>query len=118
MRADSREILRADVFLWRTPFEAARMISGCASRRASDARALSPDVIASSTRRMNVLIRDRRAVFTAVRLAILRTIFLADFVFAIDNSRRGTVLDCASYINRLAASTDTTGIRVIKPKNY
>jgi hypothetical protein len=82
-RADRREILRAIVFLWNTPFETARCISGCASLRAADAACLSPEAIASSTLRRNVLTRERRALFTAVRRAILRTIFLAEDVLAI-----------------------------------
>lgn len=81
-RADNRESLRATVRLWITPFEAARCNSGCAALKASAAAALSPDLMASSTFRRNVRTRDRRDLFTAVRRAILRTIFLADEVLA------------------------------------
>jgi hypothetical protein len=59
------------------------MISGSATRRAAVAAAPSPDAIASSTLRMNVRTRERRAVLTSVRRAILRAIFLAEAVFAI-----------------------------------
>ena len=62
------------------------MISGCAAWRAVCAADLSPDAIASSTLRIKLRIRERRAVLISVRRAILRTIFLAERVFAIKNS--------------------------------
>lgn len=68
-----------------TPFDAARMISGCATFSADCAAAASPAAIASSTLRIKVRIRDRRAVLTVVRRSIFRTIFFADDVFAIND---------------------------------
>src|SRR5215207_11514076 len=69
------------------PFCAARMISGSAARRACAAAARSPPAIASSTWRMKVRIRLRRDRLIAVRLAILRVIFLADVVLAMGYPR-------------------------------
>ena len=85
-RADSLDTFRLAVFLCNTPLFAARAISGWAVLRAAVAASLSPDAIASSTLRMCVFVRDRRDVLISVRRAIFRTIFFADFVFAIDHS--------------------------------
>lgn len=82
MRDARREILRDTVDLCATPFVTERCNSGCAARSASAAADLSPAAIASSTLRTKERTRERRALFTAVRLAILRTIFFADEVFA------------------------------------
>ena len=83
MRADKREIFRDAVFLWMMPFEAERMISGCASRSATLAASLSPEAIASSTLRTYDLTRLRRALLMRVRRSAWRAAFFADFVFAI-----------------------------------
>ena len=82
MRDDKRESFRATVVLWNTPLVTARCISGIAALNASSALFLSPDAIASSTLRTKVRTRERRALFTAVRRSILRTIFFADVVLA------------------------------------
>ena len=50
-RALSRDILRAAVFLWKTPLVTPRISSGWASRRAASAADLSPEAMASSTLR-------------------------------------------------------------------
>src|SRR6476469_4254137 len=77
-----RETLREAVLEGSTPFRAAPMISGSALARAAVALALSPAAMASSTFRTKVRMRERRALLTCVRAAILRTAFLADFVLA------------------------------------
>lgn len=71
-----------------TPFETARCISGCAARNALFAADLSPVEMASSTCRKYVRTRERRALLTAVRREILRTIFFADDVLAMSFSFR------------------------------
>lgn len=68
------------------PVRAARMRAGSAATRAACAETLLPLVIASSTLRSELRMRERRALFTAVRRAILRVAFLADLVLAIDPS--------------------------------
>src|SRR5215469_14656976 len=68
------------------PVRAARMRVGSAATRAAVAAALSPRAMASSTWRSEVRMRERRALFTSVRRAILRVAFLADLVLAIDPS--------------------------------
>ncbi|EAS48981.1 hypothetical protein SI859A1_03188 [Aurantimonas manganoxydans SI85-9A1] len=50
-RCDRREIFRDAVFLWKIPFEVALIITGSAARKAVIAAVLSPDAMASSTRR-------------------------------------------------------------------
>jgi hypothetical protein len=82
MPADSLETFRAAVFFFITPFVTDLMISGWAAFRAAFAASLSPPAIASSTLRMKVRMRERRALFTSVRAAILRTAFFADGVLA------------------------------------
>jgi len=59
------------------------MMAGSASAIAAIAAARSPLEIASSTLRIAVRTRERRALLTAVRRAIWRAAFLADFVLAI-----------------------------------
>lgn len=81
--AVSRETFRLAVALCITPFCAARIISGSAARSAAKALAASPAAMASSTLRTKVRIRERRALLTCVRRAILRVAFLADVVLAI-----------------------------------
>lgn len=81
-RLARRETLRLPRFLWTTPFDTARMVSDSAARRASAAALPSPDAIASSTVRQEDRMRERRALLTAVRRAITRVAFFADFVFA------------------------------------
>src|SRR3546814_1508034 len=71
-----------------TPFVAARWISGWASFRASAATVTSPAAIASSTLRMKPRTRERRALLTAVRLAIVRVAFFAEVVLAMYASLR------------------------------
>ena len=83
MRDERRDNLRETVFFGNTPLVTARCSSGCALLNAASAAPLFPDEIASSTLRRKVLTRERRALFTAVRRAILRTIFLAEDVLAI-----------------------------------
>ena len=68
------------------PVRAARMRAGSAATRAALAADLLPLVMASSTLRSEVRTRERRALFTSVRRAILRVAFLADLVLAIDPS--------------------------------
>src|SRR5260370_1217720 len=82
----SRDTLRLADFLWMMPVRAARMSVGSAATRAVFAAALLPLAIASSTPRSDVRMRERRALFTSVRRAILRVAFLADLVLAIDPS--------------------------------
>ena len=77
-----RATFRLAAFACITPFEAPRMISGWASRRAAFAAAWSPLSIADSTFRKNVRMRDRRILLTAVLRAIFRTRFLAAGEFA------------------------------------
>src|SRR6056297_573755 len=83
-RAASREILRAAVFLWKTPLVTPRISSGWAARRASRAESLLPDAIASSTLRNCVRMRERRALLTARRRSFWRARFLDWGVFAMD----------------------------------
>ena len=73
--AASRETLRDAVFFLRIPFVTARMIIGWAFFNASTAAALSALATASSTLRIKVRIRVRRALFTSVRRAIFLTAF-------------------------------------------
>jgi hypothetical protein len=56
-RDDRRDILRATVFLWSTPFDTPRASSGCAAFSAASAAEASPDAIASSTLRRKVRMR-------------------------------------------------------------
>src|SRR6056297_2008509 len=51
-REARRDILRAAVFLWKTPLLTPRISSGCATRNALAAASLSPEAIASSTLRI------------------------------------------------------------------
>jgi len=81
-RAESRDNLRATVFLWITPLPDARCISGCAARRALAAAALSPPAMAVSTFLMAVRMRERRAVLRSVRRSIWRMRLRAEAVFA------------------------------------
>src|SRR3989440_11211724 len=69
------------------------MIAGSACLKASSALLRSPLAIASSTLPTNVRSRERRALLTAVRRAILRGAFLADDVLAISLSFCGRPLD-------------------------
>jgi hypothetical protein len=78
IRAASRDNLRETVFLWSTPLVIARCSSGCASRRADSAVALSPVAIAVSTLFTKVRTRLTRARLMAVRLAVCRMRFSAD----------------------------------------
>src|SRR5882672_2320106 len=88
------------------PVRAARMSVGSAATRAAFAAALLPLAIASSTWRKDVRMRERRALFTSVRRAILRVAFLADLVLAIDPS-----LGFASVIaNDAALSPAQSGV--------
>jgi len=86
IRCVSRDTFRLADFLWMIPVRAARMSAGSAATRAACAVTLLPLAIASSTLRSEVRMRDRRALFTSVRRAILRVAFLADLVLAIDPS--------------------------------
>jgi hypothetical protein len=81
----SRETFRAAVLACTIPFCAARMSNGWAARRAAAAAPGSPAAIASSTLRTCVRIWLRRDRLTPARRSILRTAFLADFVFATKN---------------------------------
>lgn len=83
MRFDKRDIFRDAALLCRIFFCAARASNGWAIRYAAWAAVLSPASQAASTLRTQVRIAERRSLFTKVRFAILRTIFFADFVFAI-----------------------------------
>ena len=85
IRLESRETFRDATFLCITPFWALRINSGCAAFNAAAAAALSPEAIASSTLRTEVLVRLRRALLTAVWRAIFRIAFLAERVLAIVN---------------------------------
>jgi hypothetical protein len=78
IRVASRDNLRETVFLWSTPLVIARCSSGCASRRADAAVALSPVAIAASTFFTKVRTRLTLARLTAVRLAVCRMRFSAD----------------------------------------
>ena len=82
----SRDTFRLADFLWMMPVRAARMSAGSAATRAACAATLLPLVIASSTLRSELRMRERRALLTSVRRAILRVAFLADLVLAIDPS--------------------------------
>ena len=70
IRADRRESFRATVLAWITPLPEARCISGCAACNAAAAADLSPVAIATSTFLTKVLMRDFRAIFRAVRVAV------------------------------------------------
>ena len=87
MREERRDSLRDTVSFLMTPLVTARCSSGCALLNASLAALLLPEAIASSTLRRKVLTRERRALFTSVRRAILRTIFWADEVLAISSRK-------------------------------
>src|SRR5260370_41828012 len=65
------------------PVRAARISAGSAATRAACATDLLPLEIASSTLRNDERMRERRALLTRVRRAILRVAFLADLVLAI-----------------------------------
>src|SRR4051812_20361683 len=80
-----RETLREPVFLWRTPLDTPRMISGSAAFRAARAALLSPEAMASSTLRIKPRTRVLRAVLMAVRLAVVRTRFLAEAILGMDS---------------------------------
>jgi hypothetical protein len=82
IRVASRDNFRETVFLWSTPLVIARCISGCASRRADSAVALSPVAIAVSTFFTKVRTRLTRPRLMAVRLAVCRMRFSADLWFA------------------------------------
>jgi len=82
-RAAKRDTFRLAVFLCMMPFCAVRASTGSAAVSASWAALFWPEAIASSTFLTSVRIRVRRALLTSVRLAVLRTAFLADVVFAI-----------------------------------
>ena len=110
-----RDTLRLAVLRWVTPFVAPRMISGWAAFSAAFAASASPDAMASSTLRMKVLMRLRRAVLTAVRRSIWRTRFFADgelaMMIPLSVSRTS-----AAYTPRFApcqrkASGETDGFR-------
>src|SRR6187455_1793275 len=78
-----RETLREPVFLCSTPLETPRMISGSAAFKAARAAFLSPEAMASSTLRIKPRTRVLRAVLMAVRLAVVRTRFLAEAILGI-----------------------------------
>jgi hypothetical protein len=82
----SRDTFRLADFLWMIPVRAARMSAGSAATRAACAAPLLPLLMASSTLRNELRMRERRALLTSVRRAILRVAFLADLVLAIDTS--------------------------------
>src|SRR6476659_9475355 len=65
------------------PWRAARISSGSALLRAATAASLLPEAIALSTSRTALRICVRRALLTAVRRAVWRAAFFADFVLAI-----------------------------------
>src|SRR5689334_9097856 len=114
MRAERRETFREAVFLCTMPFWAARISSGSAARRAATASFWLPEAIASSTLRMNVRTRLRRERLIAVRLAILRVIFLAETVLAMAKVLVGKHRcdePCGSYLSpggdrRIAMETE------------
>ncbi len=60
------------------------MISGSAAFRAARAAFLSPDEMASSTLRIKPRTRVLRAVLMAVRLAVVRTRFLAEAILGME----------------------------------
>lgn len=89
------ETLRLAVFRCRTPLVTPRMISGCALRSASDAAWPSPDSIALSTRRINVLIRElrdrliwvrRNACFARLRACLEFAISASDFRYVLSEA--------------------------------
>src|SRR5258705_7043686 len=75
-----RDTFREPVFLCSTPLETPRMISGSAAFKAASAAFLSPEAMASSTLRIKPRTRVLRAVLMAVRLAVVRTRFLAEAI--------------------------------------
>src|SRR5215469_11827808 len=81
--AARRATLRAPVFLCTTPLDTARISSDSASTNAVLAAAASPPATASSNLRRKVRTRERRALLTSVRAAILRIAFLAPGLLAI-----------------------------------
>src|SRR5579862_313409 len=102
--AASRDTLRDPVFLCMTPLPTARISSDCTSTNAVRARPRSPAASASSNLRTNVRTRDRRALLTSVRRAILRIAFLAPGLFAMvlgrprmDAQRRRRKKEAAIY---------------------
>src|SRR4051794_33513699 len=80
MRWARRETFRAPVFLWITPLETPRMISGSAALSATCADFLSPEAIASSTLRVKVRARPLRAWLMSARFLLVRTRFLAEAI--------------------------------------
>src|SRR5579862_6448699 len=96
--AASRDTLRDPVFLCMTPLPTARISSDCTSTNAVRARPRSPAASASSNLRTKVRTRERRALLTSVRRAILRIAFLAPGLFAIgrcaasNGARQGRLL--------------------------
>ena len=79
-RLESLETLREPVFLWITPFETPRMISGSAAFSAAKAAFMSPEMMASSTLRIKPRIRVLREWLIRVRVAVVRTRFLAEAI--------------------------------------
>src|SRR6185312_13447854 len=71
-----------------TPLDTARISSDWAATKAVLAAAASPPVTASSNLRRKVRTRERRAVLTSVRRAILRIAFLAPGLLAIGRTLR------------------------------
>lgn len=112
-RLAKRDTLRALVFLWSTPRVTPREDSDSAWRRAAAALPASPDAMASSTARQKVRIRERRALFTAVRRASRRIAFLADEVLAIGSgysefeTKAGLITPGAGRVNQRAVGETT-----------
>src|SRR5712691_11761911 len=82
MRLESREILRLALLLWICPCWAARISAGSAVFIAAKALLRSPEVMASSTCRTALRMRERRAWLISVRRAILRAALRAEAVLA------------------------------------
>ena len=85
-RLARRETLREAVLRWTIPFCAVRTMTGSASLKAARAAFLSPEAMASSTLRVELRMRLRRALFASVRRTVWRAAFFADLVLAMAKS--------------------------------
>src|SRR5699024_2796302 len=77
-----REIFRDVVFLWYTPLEVALLITEIAAFRQAFAVSASFAATAASTFLIAVLTSDLIALFLAVLVSTIRTLFFADLMLA------------------------------------
>lgn len=79
---ERRDTLREEVFLCRTPLEAAMVSARSALRKLSSAAALSPASTAALTFLTAVLTADLTALFLSALFADVKILFFADLMFA------------------------------------